>query len=70
MHLPVEPRFRAVGIDDIGAVVIDPRRAALEKRNDDDYFELPGQFAEGQKGWAVEGLGQIEMVRVLALAEI
>ena len=62
--------MRAVGVDHDRGVVVDAFAAALEERRDDDHAVLGGQLRERLAARAGDRLGQVEVARVLALAEV
>ncbi len=70
VHLPVLAHQRAVRIHDGGGVMINPRRAALEKRGDDDHPALPRDLAERGGRGAGNRLRQREVLVVLDLAKV
>ena len=70
VHLAIDAEERAVGVDDGGGVVIKAGGALLEKRGDDDDGMFFGEFLKGGGAGAGDGLGQFEIIVVLALAEI
>ncbi len=70
VHLTVFPRLLAVGIDDIGTVMVDARRALFEKRDDDDHAQFRGQSAEGCKGNRSQSFCKRKIFYLLALTEI
>jgi hypothetical protein len=63
------PGERAVAIQYHSGVVIEPRRAALEQRADDDQFQFARQPAQMLGGGTGDRLGQIEERGVFGLAK-
>ena len=70
MHLAVDARERAVGVDDGRGVVVQAGGAPLEERRDDHDVRPRAPWRERIGGGAGDGLGQIEQRGVLALAEV
>ena len=70
MHLAVAAGQRAVRLEHDGGVVVQARRAALEERRDEHHAVAPRQGGVMFGGGAGDGLGQVEVVRVLRLAEV
>ena len=70
VHLAITAAERAVGVEDDGRVVVNPRRAALEDRADHDHPRLSRDLGERLGGRARDRLGQVEARGVLDLAEI
>src|SRR4029077_2236389 len=69
MHLAVLPEIGSVGIDDCSGVVIDARRAALEKRSDDHRLELLRDLLQllCRRSW--DGLCKFKVFVIFDLAE-
>ena len=63
VHLAVEAQQRAVGVEDDGRVVIEPRRPPLEERADDHDAGLLRDLRERLGGRAGDRLGQVEVAR-------
>ncbi len=70
VHLAVDARQRAVGVDDRRGVVGDAGGAPLEERGDDDDPVAARRVGKGDRGRAGNRLGEIEQSGILALAEI
>src|SRR3546814_20043232 len=70
MHLAVFAGERAVAFQHDRRVVIQPWRAALEQRTDDDDAELLGQCGEKIRRRAGDRLGEIEQLGRFVLAEV
>jgi hypothetical protein len=70
VHLPVETEELAVGIDDDRRVVIEAAGALLKERGDDHDLVFLRQLLEGCGARAGDALRELEIVVVLALAEI
>ena len=70
VHLAIQPRDFAVGVENRGRVVIEARGAPLKQRRDDDDLQLARQLAQRLGGRAGNRLGQIEQLGVLLAAEI
>jgi len=70
MHLPINPRDCAVGIDHRRSVVINTRRSSLEQRGDDDDFMLRRERAQSLGGRTGDRFSQFEILVILALAKI
>ena len=70
VHLAVAAGQRAVRLEHDGGVVVQARRAALEERRDEHHAVAPRQGGVMFGGGAGDGLGQVEVVRVLRLAEV
>src|SRR5690554_6743009 len=70
MHLAVETRIGAVGIDDVSAVVVDSRHSFFEERYDDDHTQFLSHCTERIKRNAIKGFRQRKHIGVLALAKI
>ena len=71
VHLAVLAEHGAVGVDDGRGVVVDFAAARLEERGDDDDTEaLRGLGQFGHRWAGLDGLGEVEVLRVLVDAEI
>ena len=71
VHLAVFAQVGAVGVDDGGGVVVEAFGAFFEHRADDDHAQLLGQGHEMlRRGPVGDGLGQLEVLVALLVAEI
>src|SRR5262245_51917536 len=70
VHLAVDARQMAVGVNHHGGVVVNARRAAFKQRTDDDDAARGRQSAERLRAWPRNRFGKIEVRMILALAEI
>ncbi len=70
VHLAIDAGGRAVGVEDDRRVVVQPGRAALEQRADDDDAVFLGGGGEGFAGRTGNRLGEVELAMVFALAEV
>jgi hypothetical protein len=64
------PQSDAIGVDDDRRVVVEPGRATLKERSDDDDATRGRQPAERRGARPGDRLGQIEVGVLLGLAEI
>ena len=70
VHLAIDARERAIGVDDGGRVVIHTRGALLEERGDDGHPQLAGYLGQPRCRRPWNRLCQIEEAQILALAEV
>jgi hypothetical protein len=70
VHLAIHTEQRAVGVDHGRSVVVEPSRALLEQRDDDDGAVLLREARERVGRRAGNGLGEREESMILDLAEI
>src|SRR5581483_3432309 len=70
VHLAVDARQLAVGVQCDGGVVIEARRAALKERSDDADARLASDLGKFCSRGAGDRLSQIKEAQVFALAEI
>ena len=70
VHLAIDAKERAIGIDDGGGVVVEAGGALLEERGDDDDAMFARDFLERRGAGAGDGFGELEIVVVFALTEI
>jgi hypothetical protein len=70
MHLAIDARNFAVGINNCSGVVINTGRPAFENRRHDHGFRFLRHVAQRFRGWPGHGLGQLEICGVFALAEV
>src|SRR5690606_12788030 len=70
VHLAVLAGQAAVGLQHYRGVVIQPRRATLEQRGDDDHAEFLRQRSQRRGGRGRSRYGESERRRVLGLAEV
>src|SRR5713101_6568848 len=70
VHLAIQPEQGTVGVDHCGRVVIDARRAFLEKRSNDHHLELARQLRKSLGRRAGDQLGERKKLGVLFAAKI
>ncbi len=70
MHLPINSRDCAVGINHRRSVVINTRRSSFEQRGDDDDFMLRSERAQSLGGRTGDRFSQFEILVILALTKI
>jgi peptidyl-prolyl cis-trans isomerase B (cyclophilin B) len=70
VHLAVLPEIGSVSVDDCRGIVIDSRRAALEKRSNDYDVELFGDRLHPFGCRSGNGLGQLEIFVIFDLAKV
>ena len=70
VHLAVNPGDFSVRAQHRHRVVIQPRRAALKQRRDDDDLQFAREFAQSLRGRAGNRFGQGEQIVIFFAAEI
>ena len=70
MHLAVDAKQRAVGVNHGGGVVINAGRALFKQRCDNDDFVFFGKLAKSAGAGAGDFFGEFKIFEVFALAEI
>ena len=70
VHLAVQPKEGAIGINHPGGVVVKPGGALLETGSHDDYAQFPGKLAELIGPRAGNRVGCVEEFAILRAAEV